>query len=104
LERGSREGIATIASPRACRAMIDIMLGQTDREGIPAGVPSNVPVANKTGAIDGTRNDVAIVNPFGNSPFVLAILTKHIDDYGETYQAMRRITRALYRKVAGTDL
>lgn len=104
LERGSREGIATIASPRACRAMIDIMLGQTDREGIPAGVPPNVPVANKTGAIDGTRNDVAIVDPFGNSPFVLAILTKHIDDYGQTYQAMRRITRALYHKVAGTDL
>lgn len=103
-ERGARESIPTVASPRACRAMIDIMLGQTDLEGIPAGVPRGVKVANKTGAIDGTRNDVAIVDPFGNSPFVLAILTKNLDDYGQTYQAMRRIANALYYRVAGTNL
>jgi beta-lactamase class A len=103
-ERAARENVATVASPLACRAMIEIMLGQTDREGIPAGIPSDVPVANKTGAIDGTRNDVAIVDPFGNSPFVLAILSKGIDDYGQTYASMRRIARALYERVAGTNL
>ncbi|HEY5258716.1 MAG TPA: serine hydrolase [Candidatus Baltobacteraceae bacterium] len=104
LERGAREDVATVASPRACRAMIQIMLGQTDREGIPAGIPHGIAVANKTGAVTGTRNDIAIVDPMGNSPFVLAIVTKDIDDYGAAYLQMRRIARAVYRRVAGTDL
>jgi len=101
-ERGAREGIATVALPTACRAMIEIMLGQTDKEGIPDGVPG-VPVANKTGAIDYTRNDVAIVDPFGNSPFVLAVMTEGVRSYGGVYLGMRELARTLQHHLAGSN-
>lgn len=99
IERGAREGITTVAPPSECRAMIDIMLGQTDREGIPAGLPRGVAVANKTGAVDGVRNDIAIVDPFGNSPFILAIYTKGLRSYGDAYSTMRELASALYWRV-----
>ncbi len=101
-ERGAREGIPTVASATACRSMVDIMLGQTDKEGIPDGVPG-VPVANKTGAIDYTRNDVAIVDPYGNSPFVLAILTENARNYGSVYLGMRNLARTLQHHLAGSN-
>jgi beta-lactamase class A len=101
-ERGAREGVPTVASSTACRAMIEIMLGQTDKEGIPDGVPG-VPVANKTGAIDYTRNDVAIVDPFGNSPFVLAVMSERVRSYGGVYLGMRNLARTLQHHLAGSN-
>ncbi len=71
---GAREETATICSPAHCKAMIGIMLGQTDRDKIPAGLPRGVPVAHKTGELDGSRSDIAIVQPFGDSPYILSAL------------------------------
>lgn len=96
IERGAREGVRTIVSSRHCREMVAIMLGQTDRDGIPAALPRGTPVANKTGAIVGTLNDVAIVEPYGDSPFILAIMTAGAQDFSETYAAIHAITRATY--------
>ncbi|MHB8148002.1 MAG: serine hydrolase [Vulcanimicrobiaceae bacterium] len=93
IARGAREGIRTVVSAPHCRRMIVIMLGQTDRDGIPAGLPSHTQVANKTGEIDGTRNDMAIVDPFKNSPYVLAIFSKDVQDYRKMYRATHRLAR-----------
>jgi beta-lactamase class A len=79
--------------------MIAIMLGQEDREKIPGALPSGVAVANKTGEITGTRNDVAIVQPYGDAPFILAIMTKGITDYDAALAAIHDITRAVFRAV-----
>ncbi|GAC1652507.1 MAG: serine hydrolase [Vulcanimicrobiaceae bacterium] len=103
IERGSRESLDTVASARACRNMIGIMLGQTDRDKIPAGLPRGVPVANKTGEVDGVRNDVAIVDPFGDSPFILAVYTKHLSDYSGAIRGINRISRALYARLVNTN-
>lgn len=100
IERGAREGVRTIVSPEHCRAMVAIMLGQTDRDGIPAALPAGTPVANKTGAVDGTRNDVAIVEPYGDSPFILAIMTAEAYDYPAAYAAIHAVTRAAYAVAA----
>jgi beta-lactamase class A len=96
IERGAHEGVKTIVSPEHCRAMVAIMLGQTDRDGIPAALPRGTPVANKTGEIQGTLNDVAIVEPFGNSPFILAIMTVDADDFDAAYTAIHKVTRAAF--------
>jgi beta-lactamase class A len=80
IEHGSREGLDTVAKAASCRAMIDVLLGQEDKSKIPSGLPSGTPCANKTGEIDGVRNDAAIVDPYGDSPFVLVVLTRKLDN------------------------
>ena len=82
IERGAREGIPTVASPQSCRAMVQVLLGNDDRTKIVRGLPPGTPCAHKTGEIDYTRNDAAIVDPFGDSPYVLVVLTKSLRDYG----------------------
>lgn len=104
IERGAREGIPTVASPVLCRRMIEIMLGQTDRDTIPRLLPRTVRVANKTGELSRSRSDVAIVDPFGDSPYVLAVYTSGLGAPSEAYNGIARISRAIYGAVAGSDL
>lgn len=104
LERGVREAIPTIAKPDSCRKMIDIMLGQTDRDTIPRGVPQGVPVANKTGELSRSRSDVAIVDPYGNSPYVIAVYTNGLDGPAQAYDGIAQISKIVYGQVAGSDL
>jgi beta-lactamase class A len=102
IEEGARERVRTIVSAKHCRTMVAIMLGQADRDGIPAALPRGTSVANKTGELAGTRNDVAIVEPFGDSPFVLAIMTRETYDYPAAYAAIHAVTRATYAVAART--
>jgi beta-lactamase class A len=99
IEHGAREGVRTIVSSRHCDAMLDIMLRQTDRDAIPAALPAHVAVANKTGEIEGTRNDIAVVAPFGDAPFILAVMTKDAYDYSASFAAIHAVTRAVYASV-----
>ena len=78
IERGAREGISTVASPQSCRAMIDVLLRNDDRTKIVRGLPPGTPCAHKTGEIDYTRNDAGVVDPFGDAPYVLVVLTKEL--------------------------
>ena len=99
IERGSREGLDTIARSESCRAMIEIMLGQEDREKIPAGLPPGTHVANKTGEITGVRSDVAIVEPFGEVPYVLVVMTKELRDYSAGIAAIRRVAHDVNARI-----
>ena len=91
IERGAREGIPTIATPQSCRAMITIMLGNDDGSKIVRGLPRGTPCAHKTGEITGVRNDAAIVDPFGDTPYILVALTKELDDQGAGNAGIARI-------------
>ncbi|HEX3469094.1 MAG TPA: serine hydrolase [Candidatus Elarobacter sp.] len=82
IERGTRESVATIASPQACREMVGILLGNEDGTKIVRGLPRGTPCAHKTGEIDFTRNDAGIVDPFGDAPYVLVVLTRDLHNYG----------------------
>lgn len=104
IERGAREAIPTVAQPVSCRRMIEILLGQEDRDKIPAGLPHGVPVANKTGEISGVRNDAAIVDPYGDTPYVIAVLTKGL--YGEESEgiaAIARVSARVYAALSGLE-
>jgi len=102
IARGAREEITTICSPQHCRSMIRIMLRQTDRDKIPAGLPPGVSVANKTGELDGSRNDIAIVEPFGDSPYILTVYSKWLQDYNPAYTAIHRLARLSYQLAGST--
>ncbi|MEO7131920.1 MAG: serine hydrolase [Dermatophilaceae bacterium] len=57
-------------------APVEAMLArQQVRTMIPSGLPSAVPVANKTGSIPGVAHDVALVRPNGRAPYVLSVCT-----------------------------
>ncbi|MDX6373124.1 MAG: beta-lactamase class [Nocardioidaceae bacterium] len=53
-----------------------VMRGQTYRSGIPAGLPPDTAIANKTGWIEDHTHDMAIVRPAGAPPFALVVLTR----------------------------
>jgi beta-lactamase class A len=101
IESGSHEGLSTVASAAACRKMVGIMCHQEDRDKIPQALPKGTRVANKTGEIDGVRNDVAIVDPYGDRPYVLAVLTKELENYDDGLRAIHTITRAVHQQLHG---
>jgi beta-lactamase class A len=70
-------GIAsrTLAEERTCVDIEAVVAEQEHRDKIPAGLPENTYVANKTGWVDGVAHDVALVRPVGAAPFVLAVCT-----------------------------
>ena len=96
IERGAHEALYTLASPASCHRMIDILLRQEDRDKIARGIPRGIPLANKTGEIDGVRNDVGIVDPYGDSPYIIAVLTKDLNDFSLGNIAIRRIAAAVH--------
>jgi beta-lactamase class A len=99
MERGWREGLHTVAAPLTCRRMIDILLHQEDHEKIGSGIPAGVALANKTGEITNVRNDAAIVDPYGDSPYILVVLTKNLSDFSLGVRAIRRIARAVHERL-----
>jgi beta-lactamase class A len=65
-----------IASETSRREMLAILERQQFRGKIPAGVPADTRVANKTGGITGIHHDAAIVFPEGDAPYVLVVLIR----------------------------
>lgn len=92
--RAIEEGRAADAS--ATRAMRDILLAQEFNEKIPAGVPSGVRVAHKTGEITAHSHDAAIVYPPGRRPYVLVVLTRGLSDGNESSRLIGDISRLVY--------
>ena len=68
-----------IVSPEASKDILEILKMQQDNSGIRRHTPDDIPVANKSGALDALRSDVGIVYT-KNGPVALAIT---IDDMPE---------------------
>lgn len=75
--------------------MIEILERQKFNQGIPAGLPTGIRVAHKTGEITKIHHDAAIV--FAPRPFVLVILVRGIADTKVSAALMADITRELYQ-------
>jgi beta-lactamase class A len=87
------------ASPASCAAMIDILRAQKFRSGIPAGLPSEIEVGNKTGSITRIAHDAAIVFPPGRKPFVLVILTRGLEKEEKAERFMASLSRLVYNRL-----
>ena len=96
IERGAHEAVYTVASAKSCRRMIAILLRQEDHDKIARGLPRGMPLANKTGEIDQVRNDVGIVDPLGDKPYVLAVLTKDLMDFSLGNSAIRKVAHVVH--------
>jgi len=87
-------------SPESSDEMIKVMLDQKFNEGIPAGLPSGVRVAHKTGSITKISHDAAIVYPASRKPYVLVVLTRGIEDEKRANRLIADISRAVYESAA----
>ncbi len=77
------------------RAMVAVLERQTFNDRIPAGLPPGTRVAHKTGEITKIQHDAAIV--YAPRPFVLVVLTRGIEDPGQSAALTAEITRQLYK-------
>jgi beta-lactamase class A len=63
-------------SPDISREILDILLRQQFRGGIPAGLPAGTRVANKTGDISTVAHDAGLVFVPDRSPYAIAVLSE----------------------------
>lgn len=90
-------------SPEASRAMLDILHQQRFRSGIPAGLPEDARVANKTGEISTVAHDAGIVYLDGRDAYVVVILTEWAPEVtGQRQETIARISRAVYEYMTGS--
>jgi beta-lactamase class A len=77
-----------------------ILRAQTYRDGIPAGLPADVVVGNKTGWVDAVNHDVALVRPADGQPVVIAVFCSTPGTPEEREAGIARITEAVWPLVA----
>lgn len=83
-------------SEAASALMLEILHKQRFRGGIPAGLPDDARVANKTGEMSTVAHDGGIVYIEGRRPYVVVILTEWENGGDGRQVAIARISRAIY--------
>jgi len=85
-----------INSKDACNEMIKILLEQKFRSKIPAKLPKDVKVANKTGSITGVEHDSGIVFLPDGRKYVLVLLAKNLKNASDGIETEAEISRLIY--------
>jgi beta-lactamase class A len=94
-----RLATGTAVDPTSDAAMIDVLKRQKFNDAIPAGVPSGVAVAHKTGTITRIHHDAGIV--FARRPYVLVLLVRGIQDKKLSAELMASLSNAVYKSILG---
>ncbi|MEP6261988.1 MAG: serine hydrolase [Gillisia sp.] len=89
-------GRGTAVDPRADKEMINILFDQDHREIIPALLPKNIKIANKTGMISGIHHDSALVFLPGGRKYVLVLLSKNMEDMDRGTQMLAGVSKLVY--------
>lgn len=85
-----------MVSNEASEAMINILMDQKFKDIIPARLPPEVKVANKTGNITAVHHDSGIVFLPDNSKYVLILLSKELGDFDKGTSRMAEVSRMIY--------
>jgi beta-lactamase class A len=83
-----------VVSPAACDTMLGILKQQHFREGIPAQLPEDIEVGNKTGEITGHYHDAGLV--FAPRPFVIVVLTRGLTGQRQSAPLIADLARLAY--------
>jgi len=86
-------------SAEASEEMLNIMLEQQYRSGIPAGLPKAARVAHKTGNISTVHHDAGIVFLDGRAPYVLVVLTQFAAETGRG-TAVAQVSRDIFNALS----
>lgn len=85
-----------IFTPEASQDMIDILLQQEFRSGIPAGLPGEARVAHKTGEISTVAHDSGIIFLPGRKPYILSVLTEWDQSAAGRKDTVAAVSRLVY--------
>lgn len=86
----------------ASEQMLEILHAQEFRSGIPAGLPDEARVANKTGEISTVAHDAGIVYLPRRKPYALVVLTEwDAQKTSGRSDTIASISRAVYQHLAG---
>jgi len=89
-------------SAEASERMLDILHDQEFRSGIPAGLPDEARVANKTGEISTVAHDVGVVYLPRRKPYALVVLTEwDAQKTSGRSDTIADISRAIYHHLTG---
>jgi beta-lactamase class A len=100
-ERGDVHAALRPLAAADCARIVDVLAGQEFTDRIPAGVPTGVRVAHKTGWISTVDHDAAIVHPPGREPYVLVVLTRNVADRADSRAAIRDLSALTWRELVG---
>ena len=92
----------TCVSQNASQEMIEILKSQTLKSKIPAGVPSGVETANKTGELSNVENDAAIVYK-ENSHYILVVMSNDVTDTAAARNNIKEISTKVYDMMTTSD-
>jgi beta-lactamase class A len=84
-----------VHSPQACADMLEILLDQRHKSGIPAGLPGDAQVAHKTGNISTVHHDAGIVYIGKRRPLFLVVLTQFAETRGRS-TAVAEVSRDIF--------
>ncbi len=88
-------------SAEASEKMLDILHAQEFRSGIPAGLPDDAKVANKTGEISTVAHDAGIVYLPRRKPYALVVLTEWDKDRSQGRKdTIASISRIIYHHLS----
>lgn len=96
-----------LVSAEYSQRMIDLMLGQQRRSKIPAGLPTQISVANKTGESPGVENDSAMVfaaddgrtiagSQPGQGDYVIAVMSEGVGSSNTAQADIRDISASAW--------
>ena len=89
-------GEGSFISEKVCEEMIEILMQQRFQTKIPAFLPDDVRVANKTGSITGVSHDSGIIFLPDGRKYVLVILSKNLSDMKAGNDAIAKASRYIY--------
>lgn len=73
----------------------ELLKQQTRRQKIPAGIPQNVIVGNKTGELQDVQNDVAIVY-IEDYPYLLCVMSQEVKNSDEAMSKIAGLSKSVY--------
>ena len=93
----TRLGKGTAVGRKADAEMIAVLKRQKFNDGIPAGLPSGIAVAHKTGNITRIHHDGGIV--YARRPYAIVILVRGIQEQKESAALIAALSRIVYADV-----
>ena len=75
--------------------MYNLLKAQTRRNKIPAQLPDNVKVANKTGELDNVENDAGIIYDSEND-LAIVFLSQNLSDVSAAQNTIAALSKEIY--------